>query len=223
MSLLFVGSTGFALRRATFNTTYRQRATSHRRYITMSSNAARRILVPIGNGSEEIEAACAVDTLRRMGAEVTLASVEASLTVTMSRGMKFVADASIDDVEGPFDAVALPGGMPGAERLRDSAALISLLKRTKEEGAVVAAVCASPAVVLAEHGFLDNVKATCYPHEVFRGMIKKVDQGDVVVDGNTITATGPGTSLKWALAIVESLYGKEKADVLAEEMVTTRA
>lgn len=80
------------------------------RVVRMSSTTGtRRILVPVANGSEEIETSAAVDTFRRAGADVTLASVEDSLTVTMSRGMKFVADDSIDSVKGPFDAVALPG------------------------------------------------------------------------------------------------------------------
>lgn len=76
-----------------------------------TASGTRRILVPVANGSEEIETSSAVDTFRRAGAEVTLASVEDSLTVTMSRGMKFVADESINSVEGPFDAIALPGNI----------------------------------------------------------------------------------------------------------------
>lgn len=110
------------------------------------------------------------------------------------------------------------GGMPGAEHLRDSEALISILKETKEQGSVIAAVCASPAVVFAEHGLLKGVKATCYPNPDFRDKVEKVEEGDVVIDGKTITGTGPGTSIKWALAVVEALYGKEKADKLAKEM-----
>lgn len=194
------------------------------RVVTMASanGVNKRILVAIGNGSEEIETSSAVDTFVRSGADVTLASVEDSLTVTMSRGMKFVADASINDVSGPFDAIALPGGMPGAERLRDSDALAKILKESKGRGAIVAAVCASPAVVLAAHGLLDGVKATCYPVDAFRGAIKDVDAGDVVVDGNIITGSGPGTSLKWALAIVEALYGDEKANELADQLLAKR-
>lgn len=113
--------------------------------------------------------------------------------------------------------------MPGAERLRDSKPLISLLKKTKDQGSVMAAVCASPAVVFAEHGFLDGVKATCYPNPDFREKIEKVNQGDVVVDGKIITGTGPGTAIKWALAIIEELYGKDKADKLSNEMLAARA
>lgn len=192
-------------------------------FLTMTSaDATRRILVPIGNGSEEIETSAAVDTFRRAGAEVTMASVEDSLTVTMSRGMKFVADASIDSVKGPFDAVALPGGMPGAERLRDCKPLIDLLRETKNNGGVTAAVCASPAVVFAEHGLLDGITATCYPNSAFREKVEKLGDGDVVVDGKIITGTGPGTSLKFSLMVVEALYSKDKADEIASQMLVSR-
>lgn len=187
-------------------------------------SAAKRVLVPIGTGSEEIETACIVDTLVRAGAEVTLASVESATTVKMSRGMKYVADVQISDAGPPYDAIALPGGMPGAERLRDSKELTDMLKKAREDGAIIAAVCASPAVVLAEHGLLDGVEATCYPVEGFRGKVKKVGNGDVVVSGGgkVITGTGPGTALKWSLAVVEGLYGKEMAEKLGKEMLVAR-
>lgn len=198
------------------------RATTSIITMATTNGGNKRILVAIGNGSEEIETSSAVDTFVRSGADVTLASVENSLTVTMSRGMKFVADTSIEDVSGPFDAVALPGGMPGAERLRDSVKLAEILKESKENGAIVAAVCASPAVVLASHGLLDGRKATCYPVDDFRGVLKDVEAGDVVVDGNVITGTGPGTSLKWALSVVEALYGEKKANELAGQLLVIR-
>eukprot|EP00966_Prymnesium_polylepis_P272905 6304791-Prymnesium_polylepis.1 len=142
-----------------------------------------RVLVPVATGSEEIETACITDTLVRAGASVTVASVMAgdSLEITMSRGLKIVADCSIDDcvdqewaaigvcfwTRWPYRltlqrralsclrecaalprarAIALPGGMPGAEHLRDSAPLLTLLSRQASEGRLLGAVCASPAV-----------------------------------------------------------------------------
>ena len=106
---------------------------------------SKKVLVPIANGTEEIEAACIIDTLRRAGAEVTVASVD-DLQVTASRGMKLVADARISDcVSQTYDCIALPGGMPGAEHLRDSAPLIEKLKQQKQAGRLYGAICASPA------------------------------------------------------------------------------
>lgn len=186
------------------------------------STPARRVLVAIGNGSEEIETACVVDTLRRAGADVTLASVEPSVSVTMSRGMVFQADHTVSSLSPPFDAVALPGGMPGAQRLADSPHLAKLVTHTRDNGKVVGAICAAPAVVLAGQGVLDGKNATCYPAPAFRDKIPNVAEGDVVRDGQLITATGPGTALKWSLEIVEALYDKAMADKLAGEMLAPR-
>ena len=121
---------------------------------------AKKVLVPIANGSEEIEAVCIIDTLRRAGLEVTVASV-ADVQIEASRGVKIVADASIGDCAGQtYDAIVLPGGMPGAEHLRDSAPLVEMLKKQKDAGRLYAAICASPAVVFQHHGLLEGVRAT---------------------------------------------------------------
>ena len=88
---------------------------------------SKDVLVPIADGCEEIEAACIIDVLRRADADVTVASV-GNLQVTASRGMKLVADKLISEcVNDSYDLIALPGGMPGAERLRDSKELTELL------------------------------------------------------------------------------------------------
>ncbi|MFN2168607.1 MAG: DJ-1/PfpI family protein, partial [Anaerolineae bacterium] len=87
----------------------------------------KKVLVPIADGVEEIEAVCIIDVLRRAGAEVTVAAV-GELAVTASRGVKLVADAAIDDCKDTvYDLIALPGGLPGADHLRDCPALIDML------------------------------------------------------------------------------------------------
>jgi 4-methyl-5(b-hydroxyethyl)-thiazole monophosphate biosynthesis len=180
---------------------------------------AKKVLVPIADGSEEIEAVCLIDTLRRASAEVTVASVD-RLQVTASRGVKLVADARISDCTGQtYDCIALPGGMPGAEHLRNSAELITMLKKQKQAGKLYAAICAAPAVALAPHGLLDGVKATCYP-----GMRSKLhpayaSEERVVVDGNCITSQGPGTAIEFALKLVELLFGPQKAKEVGDPMI----
>ena len=80
---------------------------------------SKKVLVPIADGCEEIETACIVDILRRAEADVTIASVN-NLQITASRGMKLIADKLISEcVNDPYDLIVLPGGMPGAENLRD--------------------------------------------------------------------------------------------------------
>ena len=106
-----------------------------------------------------------IDTLVRGGAKVTVASVEPTLLVRCSRGVKLEADVFISScVEHQWDLIALPGGMPGAERLRDSPDLDKLLRRQNENNKYIAAMCASPAVVLASKGLLVGKTATCYPY-----------------------------------------------------------
>ncbi|CAK9095344.1 unnamed protein product [Durusdinium trenchii] len=189
-----------------------------------SEGRVLRVLVPIAEDSEEIETACITDVLTRAGAEVTVASCSEALQVRMSRGLKVVADKDISDCKGvAWDAIALPGGMPGAEHLRDNQVLKEMLQEQKLSGRLTCAVCASPAVVFAQHGLLES-SATCYPAPKFKEMVgSSWKDAQAVVDGNVITSQGPGTSLQFALKIVEELYGKDKAEELAQQMVTKTA
>lgn len=182
---------------------------------------SKRVLVPIADDSEEIETTCITDTLVRFGAEVVVASVKpgGELVCKMSRGIKVMADITIDEATGQtWDLVALPGGMPGAEHLRDSAPLISILEKQKEAGKLYGAICAAPAVVLASKGLVGE-GATCYPGRLREKMSSPVDGEDVVVQGNVVTSQGPGTALKFALKLGEQLYGEAKAKEIADEML----
>ena len=151
------------------------------------------VLVPIADGTEEIEAVTIIDVLRRAGARVVVASTGA-LQVTASRGVKLVADKLLAEcLDEIFDLIVLPGGIPGAENLRDSQQLVRILKQQADGKRWLAAICAAPALVLAHHGLLEQRKATCHP--AFSELIK--DSGAmasrVVVDGHIVTSRGPGT------------------------------
>ena len=185
-----------------------------------------KVLVPIADDSEDIETACITDVLARAGAEVTTASVmDGRLQVKLARGLKVTADCAIADcVSQKWDAICCPGGMPGAEHLRDSAPLKALLE-AQATGGVTAAVCASPAVVLATHGLLKEGKGTCYPAPKFKEAVGAgwADSKVVVAgaaDARVITSQGQGTSLQFALAIVEALYGSEVAKKHAAALLT---
>ncbi len=183
----------------------------------------KKVLVPIADGCEEIEAACIIDTLRRAGAEVTVASV-GKLQVTASRGMKLVADALIADCASQtYDCITLPGGMPGAEHLRDCAELIAMLKKQKQAGRLYGAICASPAVALLPHGLLEGVKATCYPSMQSRLNPAQLSNERVAVDGTCVTSQGPATAIEFALKLVEVLYGPQKAKEVGDPMLVPLA
>ena len=180
---------------------------------------SQKVLVPIAEGIEELEAVTIIDIFRRAGAEVTVASVN-RLQVTASRGVKLVADVLIGDCrEQRYDLIALPGGMPGAEHLRDCKELEQMLRDQQQHGRLLAAICASPAVVFAHHGLIDKCKATCYP-----SLIEQLPNPDktgstVVVDGTCVTSQGPGTAAAFALKLIELLFSSEKAHQIARQML----
>lgn len=171
-----------------------------------------RALVPIADGSEEIEAVSVIDTLRRAGITVEVASVTGSRAVTASRGVQLVADKLIDECFSGYDVIALPGGMPGAATLAESRKLAGLLRDQNAAGRLIAAICAAPAVVLKPAGLLDGRRATCHPGFIGQLDARLASEDAVVRDGPVITSRGPGTAILFALALVEALLGKTKAD-----------
>jgi protein deglycase len=180
---------------------------------------SKEVLVPVADGTEELEAIAIVDILRRAGMTVTIASVDEG-DVTMSRGVRIDADTLIEHcTDMSYDLVVLPGGSEGARKLRASTHLGRILKRQAGQGKMYAAICASPAIVLKHHGLLDGHKATCHPDFVEELDNKKHVEERVVVDGNLVTSRGPGTAVEFALKLVELLDGKEKADAIGESMV----
>lgn len=177
---------------------------------------AKKALIILASGFEEIEAVTPIDVLRRAGIDITVAGIGGT-AIRGSRGMVVNADIELDKFSGKPDAVIFPGGMPGAENLARSAKVKELIKSMNSAGKIIAAICASPALVLAPTGVLDGKKATCYPgmNENFSSKIKHV-KDKVVQDGNIITSKGPATALPFALKIVEALAGKKTADVVGK-------
>jgi 4-methyl-5(b-hydroxyethyl)-thiazole monophosphate biosynthesis len=179
----------------------------------------QKVLIPLAPGAEEIEVVCLVDVLRRAKMQVVLAAV-GDLLVTASRGVKLVADASLAQVTGEhFDLIVLPGGARGAENLRDCPELIDLLNAQVQAGQWVGAICASPAVVLAHHGFLQGVRATAYPSYAHLLPEQSAISSRVVVDGKFVTSQGPGTAIEFALTLVEFLQGKDKALEIKNDLI----
>lgn len=181
--------------------------------------APKKILVVLADGCEEIEAVTPIDVLRRAGFDVTAAGV-GSVSVLGAHGIRIAADLEIGAYKDIPAAIVLPGGMPGASNLAASAAVAAMIQKVHGSGGIVAAICASPAVVLAPLGLLDGKSATCYPgFENRLGASVKHSAERVVRAGNVITSRGPGTALEFSLAIVEALAGGPAAEVLKDQMV----
>ncbi|KAI3466056.1 hypothetical protein Pfo_022719 [Paulownia fortunei] len=188
---------------------------------SIMASAAKKVLVPVANGTEPLEAVITIDVLRRAGADVTVASVEKQLRVDACYGVKIVADALISDcADTDFDLISLPGGIPGAATLKDCTTLESMVKKQAADDRPYAAICAAPAVALGSWGLLKGLKATCYPSfmEQLSSSASAVESR-VQQDGKVVTSRGPGTTMEYAVALVELLYGKEKADEVSGPLV----
>jgi len=182
-------------------------------------------LVPIADGSEELEAVTIIDVLRRAGVEVTVASVASSenLVIRAARDTKITADCAIEHCVGKdWDLIALPGGVKGAENLAGNSDLDGLIRSQAQSGRLYAAICAAPATVLGDKGLLADKIATCHPRFYQALVAKEVDtESRVVVDGSCVTSQGPGTAIDFALELVEQLCGVVKREEVASPLVLT--
>lgn len=169
------------------------------------------VLVPLAPGFEDLEATTIVDLLRRADVDVVTAGLAPGL-VLGSRGMRVQPDALLDDVmQHDFDMIALPGGLPGSEHLKNDPRIQVLLKRMAGEGKWTAAICAAP-MALAHAGLLDGRRATSYPGVVDRMQLPGATYvtQPVVVDGKVVTSRGPGTAMDFALQLIELLVDRDK-------------
>ncbi|MDE5837843.1 MAG: DJ-1/PfpI family protein, partial [Paramuribaculum sp.] len=116
-------------------------------------------------GFEEIEALATVDVLRRAEMTVTTVAVTAgSKTVEGAHGVKVEADIHINDADlANAEWLICPGGMPGAANLAANKKVSAALTDQFKKGGKIAAICASPAIVLEPLGILAGREATCYP------------------------------------------------------------
>ena len=172
----------------------------------------KKVAIIIADGSEELEVITPLDILRRAeGVKCDLISVGIG-TVTCSHALSINADKTIGEVDlNCYDAIVIPGGMPGATNIAKEERVIFALKSMQKAGKIIASICASPAVVLTKSGILEGKKATCYPAPDFISLMGESYTGaDVLVSDNLITANGPKSAFKFALEICKALKVQPK-------------
>lgn len=169
------------------------------------------IPVFLANGFEEIEALATVDILRRAGLSVLTVGVGGRV-IEGAHSICVTTDITEDElVQKDWEAVVLPGGMPGTVNLDNSAVVRSALTFAAEQDIYIAAICAAPSV-LGHAGLLQGKKATCYPG--FESELKGAVycKAGVVTDDKVITASGAGVAVDFALELVRVLVSKETSD-----------
>lgn len=178
------------------------------------------VLLPLADGFEDIEAVSVIDVLRRGGVTVVTAALGDSADVTSARGIPMKAEVTLDDVDDElFDAVVLPGGGEGTDRLRKSELLRSILQRHNAEHRLLCAICAAP-LVLVDAGVIDpDLQITCYP-TCQMDLDRPWTPVPVVANGNVITGQAPGSAMLFSLVVLKSLVGDAVAARVARGLVT---
>lgn len=179
-----------------------------------------KVLIPLAQGCEELEAVTVIDLLRRADIDVTTAGLDRE-TVIASRGVKIIPDTDLDTaLHDEFDMVVLPGGLPGADHLDNDPRIHNLVQKMAGENKFTAAICAAPKI-LAHAGILDNKTATSYPGflENLKLNNTRLIEKNVVQDGPVITSRGPGTAMDFALKLIEILVGPEKSAAVEKSLV----
>lgn len=178
----------------------------------------KKILVFIADGFEEIEALSVVDVLRRAELKCDLCSIKEEY-VRGTHNITVKSDYIIDNInQDEYDAIVLPGGLPGADNLLDKRVKDMAIK-FNNEGKIVAAICAAPQTLEA-FGILDDRKCTSYPGFIKgRDKVNYLEDQIVVTDKNIITSRGPATALEFAFRILEDLGYNEKAKQIKQDML----
>lgn len=180
----------------------------------------KRVCVLLAPGYEEIEALTPVDYLRRAGALVDVISTIEDIAVPGAHQVLVQADSFLEDIKPEdYDMVVIPGGLPGVPNLLANAKVLAFVKEMADQDKWVTSLCAGPSV-LDHAGVLANKCTTCYPG--WEGELKNIgsfSEDTVVVDGKVITSRGPGASGYFALALVEALFGAEKAEEVKKAVI----
>ncbi len=179
-----------------------------------------RILMPLAEGFEEIEAVNVIDILRRADVEVVTAGLKDGL-VEGSHKIRVQTDTVLSKIDfRDFDGLVLPGGAPGFVNLGNDERILTMAREMDRAGKYVAAICAAPSVLI-KAGVLQGRRATVSPSGKAQvAACADFSEERVVVDRNLITSRSPGTALEFALKLVEVLAGKEKMRQIKAQTLT---
>ena len=179
-----------------------------------------KVLIPLADGFEEVEAVTVIDVLRRGGVDVVTASVHDRVEVQGAHGLRIKADRQFEEAQREaYDAIVLPGGGACAETFKQFQPLHERLQRQHDEHRLLCAICAAPTVLEAAGVLDEDVEVTCYPL-CQDDLGRPWSPAPVVVDGNVITGQAPGSAMLFALVVLQTLAGERVARKVAQGMVT---
>ncbi len=166
----------------------------------------KTICILLADGFEEVEAIYPADIFKRLGLNVMMTGIESNI-IRGTHDIKIEAPYTLNDIDVTlFDALMLPGGLPGTINLRNSPQVIDLLRQADNHQKIIAAICAAP-IVLHDAKIIDNKRTTGYPTCENLALEKNFSftGNNLEIDGNIITAIGMGQAAPFAFAIAEAL------------------
>ena len=180
----------------------------------------KKVLLFLADGFEEIEALAPVDLLRRAGINVTTVSISDTKEVRGGHDITVLSDKLFDEIDDKmdYDMIILPGGGVGTENLKKHDRLNALLLKYNENEKLLGAICAAPSV-LGKLNILNGKKAICYPGFEAELLGAVITNEDVVKDKNIITSKAAGTSIKFALEIIQTLLNTEASDEIKSSIM----
>lgn len=177
-----------------------------------------KVLIPLAEGCEEMEAVILIDVLRRAGWHVVVAGLQPG-SVRASRGVVLTPDRTWDKLDPTdFDLLVLPGGSEGTQRLLRDERVLDAVRSLTATGKRVAAVCAAP-LVLQAAGVLEGRRATCHPGVAAQLTRARYVNEPVVVDGTITTSQAAGTCFAFALELIRQVDGEEKVAAVRQGLV----
>jgi 4-methyl-5(b-hydroxyethyl)-thiazole monophosphate biosynthesis len=178
----------------------------------------KRALILLHPGFEEMEAVAPIDLLARAEVEVVQASTSDTTLVEGRNGITLQANCLFSEIaDQNFDAIILPGG-PGVQKLRGDNSLIECLRRHKDAGRLIAAICAAP-LLLLDAGLLSEASQPAYTaHPSTQAELPDALEKAVVSDQSILSSRGAGTATEFALALVRQLCGDASAKEIAQSI-----
>ena len=168
--------------------------------------AGKRVVVLAEDGHEDLELWYPYYRLLEEGAEVLIAGHEKRSYVS-KHNYPCEVDTTAEGLQAKdFDAVVIPGGEAGPDRLRRHKEILDFVRTMDHEGKVVAAICHAAWVPISA-GIVKGRRMTSFwsvKDDCVNAGAKWVDK-DCVVDGNLITSRHPDDLPAFCRAIVSAL------------------